>query len=70
MIAYFGGQLRRELVELMGRSLVIRRRKDSTGSHRLSADIIGLDEEHMNFSQTVDLATGVGSEGGPNAGHA
>ena len=34
----FGGQLRKELIELMRRSGAMRNRAHSTGSHRLSFD--------------------------------
>ena len=56
MNEFFGGQLRRELLELMDRTEVIRTRKDSTGSHRLSADINMLNG-HINLSATAALAT-------------
>lgn len=55
MNQYFGGQLRRELVDLMDRFPLIRKRKDSTGSHRLSADVNMLN--YVDFSKVVDLAT-------------
>lgn len=56
MNQYFGGQLRRELVDLMDRFPLIRKRKDSTGSHRLSADINMLNG-YINLSATAALAT-------------
>ena len=38
MIEHFGKQLRRELVELIGNTDVLRRRAASNGSQRLSSD--------------------------------
>lgn len=63
MIDYFGGQLRQELVDLMDHSQLIRKRKESTGSHRLSADISGLKGLRMDFSRTATLATATSNDG-------
>jgi len=38
MNQFFGAQLRRELVELIDRSELLRNRAQSNGSHRLSSD--------------------------------
>ena len=59
MNQFFGGELRRELVELMDRSPMMRRRKESTGSHRLSSDNnIGEDDTHVDLSAVISR-TGV-----------
>jgi hypothetical protein len=41
MNEFFGSQLRRELIDLMGRSEFLRARTQSTGSQRLSIDSDG-----------------------------
>ena len=65
MIDYFGGQLRQELVDLMDHSQLIRKRKESTGSHRLSLEIGGLKGLRVDFSRAIALATA--TSGAPNA---
>lgn len=59
MNQFFGGELRRELVELMDRSPIIRKRKESTGSHRLSSDNNnGENDTHVDLSEVISQ-TGV-----------
>jgi hypothetical protein len=44
---FFGAQLRRELIDLMGRSELLRNRSHSTGSQRLSFEsLTGGDEDN------------------------
>lgn len=44
MNVYFGKQLKQELVELMGRSGLLRSRTQSTGSRRISTESVGRDQ--------------------------
>ena len=50
----FGGQLRRELVQLIDRPELLRTRAYSTGSQRLSSDSIGrFNDNHLTVSKAV-----------------
>jgi hypothetical protein len=57
MNSFFGGQLRRELIDLMGRSELLRKRVNSTGSYRLSSDSGRPGEDDEPLSTAMALAT-------------
>ena len=52
---FFGSQLRRELIDLMGRSDLLRSRAHSTGSQRLSYESSGGGSEDIGL--TISQAT-------------
>jgi hypothetical protein len=61
MNKFFGSQLRRELIDFMGRSKFLRARAPSTGSQRLSLDSV----EDLSIQATVsEELFGQGSIGG------